>query len=187
MDLVTAVKATYEVIGQEVSDLAIQAIVLELQHYPAQHIATALARCRKELRRITLVDILERIPGGYPKPEEAWALVSQVIGNEQASIVWTNEMAEAYGVATMLRDDLVAARMAFKEAYTNAVNRARTNQTQPTWLCSFGFDPYGRQTAVEEAVARGFITAEHATKLLPNYSSSDAEETRSISRVAALA
>lgn len=187
MDLLESVAATYAVIGQEMNDLALRAILAELEQYPADGVNVALSRCRKELRKLTLADILERIPGGHPKPEEAWAIVSRVMRDEQASVVWTEQMAEAYGVACRLGDDLVAARMAFKEAYTNAVNRARTNQTQPTWRCSFGFDPHGRQTAVEEAVARGFITTEQARKLLPNYSFSDAEKTLSISRVTALA
>ncbi len=187
MDLLESVAATYAVIGQEMNDLALRAIVAELAQYPADGVNVALSRCRKELRKLTLADILERIPGGHPKPEEAWAIVSRVMSDEQPSVVWTEQMAEAYGVACRLGNDMVAARMAFKETYTNAVNRDRSNQAQPTWRCSFGFDPSGRQSAVEEAVKRGFITAEHATRLLPNYSSSDAEETRSISRVAALA
>ncbi len=169
MDLITAVKATYEVIGQDISDLAIQAVVLELKAYPETAALQALTRCRKELRRITLADILERMPGGHPKAEEAWAMVSQVMSNEHASIIWTDEMAEAYGVACRLSDDMVAARMAFKETYTNAVNKARANQPQPNWKISLGFDQQGRRAIVEEAVAKGLITQTQGMKLLPNY------------------
>lgn len=177
MDLITAVKATYEVIGQDLSDLAIQAIVTELKAYPVPAVMQALTRCRKELRKLTLADILERIPGGHPKAEEAWALVSRVMRDERASIVWTEEMAEAYGVACRLEGDMVAARMAFKETYTNAVNRSRTEKPQPVWKMSLGYDPHGRQSAVEEAVSRGLITQEQGMKLLPSYTPTEAETT----------
>lgn len=170
MDLITAVKATYEVIGQEISDLAIQAVVMELRAYPETAALQALTRCRKELRKITLADILERIPGGHPKAEEAWAMVSQVMKNEHASIIWTDEMAEAYGVASRLGDDMVAARMAFKETYTSAVNKARANQPQPNWKISLGYDQQGRQSIVDEAVTKGLITQAQGMKLLPDYS-----------------
>lgn len=170
MDLITAVKATYEVIGQDISDLAIQAVVLELKAYPQDAALLALARCRKELRKITLADILERIPGGHPKPEEAWALVSRVMADEQASIVWTEEIAEAYGVAAKLGSDMVAARMAFKETYAAAVSKSRASKPQPTWKLSLGYDPHGRQAAVEEAVSRNLLTQEQGRKLLPDYS-----------------
>lgn len=169
MDLITAVKATYEVIGQDISDLAIQAVVMELKAFPEPAAMQALTRCRKELRKITLADILERIPGGHPKAEEAWAMVSQVMQDERTSIVWTDEMAEAYGVACRLSDDMVAARMAFKEAYTSAVNQARTTQPKPTWKISLGHDPYSRHHAVEQAVSKGLITQEHGRKLLPDF------------------
>lgn len=66
MDLLTAVKATYEVVGQDISDLGIQAIVTELKQYDLQHVLLALTRCRKELRKLTLADILDRLPGGHP-------------------------------------------------------------------------------------------------------------------------
>ncbi len=179
MDLLTAVKATYEVIGQELSDLAIQAIVLELQQHPEHAVFTALARCRKELRRLTLADILERIPGGHPKAEEAWALVSRVMRDEEASVVWTDEMAGAYGVACRLSDDMVAARMAFKETYTNLVNQSQAKQPRPNWRVSLGHDPHGRQAAVEEAVSRQLITQQQASALLPDYSPI-AEETQKL-------
>lgn len=170
MDLITAVKATYEVIGQEISDLAIQAVVLELKAYPEPAAMHALTRCRKELRKITLADILERIPGGHPKAEEAWAMVARVMRDEHASIIWTDEMAEAYGVASRLSDDMVAARMAFKETYTSAVNKSRTEQPQPNWKISLGYDQQGRQAIVEEAITKGLITQAQGAKLLPDYS-----------------
>ncbi|NGZ99116.1 MAG: hypothetical protein CV089_23905 [Nitrospira sp. WS110] len=168
MDLITAVKATYEVIGQDLSDLGIQAIILELKQYPEPAVLDALTRCRKELRKITLADILDRLPHGHPGPEEAWAIVSRTLNNEYVSIVWTEQMAQAAGVARPLTTDPVAARLAFKESYTALVSKARAKNQQPTWIASLGYDPVGRQAALEEAVQCGRLSVEHATRLMPS-------------------
>ena len=170
MDLLEAVLATYAVIGQEMSDIGIKAIVLELKDYPPADVFEALRRCRKELRKITLADILDRIPTGHPGVEEAWATVSGLLSNEDASVVWTDEMAQAFGVARHLASDKVAARMAFKEAYSKAVAQARDAKKGPAWRVSLGYDPSGRQGVIEEAVKLGRLPVEHAKKLLPDYS-----------------
>ncbi len=171
MDTVTAVKATYEVIGQDISDLAIRTIVTDLGKYPVEDVAIALNRCRRELKRITLADIINRIPGGYLRPEAAWALVSRVMGNEQASVVWTDEMAQAYGVARLLGNDKIAALMAFLETYATLINEARSKNLKPRWWPSPGYDQGGRQAAVEEAVALGRLTEPQAIEYLPDYDS----------------
>lgn len=170
MTLTMAVKATYEVLGQDVSDLAILTIVEELEGYPIGDVMTALTRCRKELRKLTLADILDRLPTGHPGVEEAWATVSGLLSSEDASVVWTDEMAQAFGVARHLASDKVAARMAFKEAYSKAVAQARDAKKGPAWRVSLGYDPSGRQGVIEEAVKLGRLPVEHAKKLLPNYS-----------------
>jgi hypothetical protein len=141
--------------------------VEELSIYPAQNVLTALSRCRKELRKLTLADILDRLPGGHLGVEEAWSKVSQCMNNEQISIVWTEEMRQAYGAAAALADDKVAARMAFKEVYTKLVNEARTSAKTPSWSVSLGFDKALRQEAIEQAVTLNQISAEHGKKLLP--------------------
>lgn len=168
MDLITAVKATYEVIGQEISDLAMQTIVAELSEYPSQSVILALTRCRKELRRVSLADILDRLPGGHPGVEEAWAIVGPCLSNEDASVVWTDEMAEAYGAIRSLAGDPVAARMAFKEVYASAVQQARAKNLRPSWRVSLGHDAKGREMAVQEAVSKGRLTHAQALAVLPD-------------------
>lgn len=172
MDLIMTVKATYEVAGQDISDLAIQAIVKELSAYPAPHVHMALTRCMKELRKITLVDILDRLPNGHPGPEEAWAVVSRTMDNEAVSIVWTEEMAQAAGTARSLAHDPVAARLAFKETYTALVQQARLRQQAPKWSASLGYDQHGREQALQEAVDKGRLGLEYARKLLPDMNGS---------------
>lgn len=171
MDLLEAVTATYAVAGQEISDIGLKAIVTELQGYSPIAVMEALKRCRKELRKITLVDILDRIPTGHPGVEEAWSMVSGLLANEDASVVWTDQMAKAFGVARPLAGDKIASRMAFKECYLSDVIEARDWKLGPKWRASLGHDPHGRQSVIEDAVKRGRLSLDHAKKLLPDFSS----------------
>lgn len=177
MTLTEAVKGTYAVIGQSMTDTELAIIVSDLAVYPPTAVLTALTRCRRELKRITLSDIIDRIPGGHPGVEAAWAMVSTVIRDEQASIVWTDEMRQAYGVAMALADDPVAARMAFKESYLAQIGEARARGQLVKWSVSLGWDKQRREIVVKEAVEKGRLT--HASALaycpdlmLPNTSES---------------
>lgn len=166
-ELGQAVLVTCELVGQTMTDAAIEGIVAELSRYPEASVMESLLRCRRELRRLTLADILDRLPGQHPGTEEAWALVSRCLSNEQISIVWTDEMREAYGVASALASDPVAARMAFKECYSKLVSTARAQRRSPSWSVSLGYDPHGREVALAEAVQRNQISLQHASSLMP--------------------
>ncbi len=92
------------------------------RRYTDEQIVAALERVRLECRFIALVDIIERIPGsgvedGRPGPEEAWSLCPK---DDELSVVWTPEMAQAFGAARpiLLSGDAVGARMAFREVYS---------------------------------------------------------------------
>lgn len=168
MDLVELLKATHAVIGQEISDLGLEVLASDLEGYPIKDLTTALARCRKELRKLTLADILDRLPGRHPGPEEAWSIVSVSMRDEAATIVWTDEMRFAFGVANALADDPMAARMAFKEHYTRLVSDARAIGDSPTWSVSLGTDKHGREVAILEGMKQGRLTVAYAQKLLPH-------------------
>lgn len=99
--------------------------------------------------------------------ESAWAAVSSGLRDERISIVWTDEMREAFFVARPLADDPVQARMAFKESYGALINRAISQGQTPKWSVSLGDNKDGRADAVRDAVARGRITQEQGVKLLP--------------------
>ena len=166
LDIYQMLLATYAALDQPMSDIAIKTIAADLQQYDEQAIGQALTRCRKELRRVTLADIIDRIPGEHPGPEEAWAIVSKTINNEHVSVAWTEQMAAAYGVAYNLPDDAIAARMAFKEVYQRMVSDARAKGERPKWIASLGFDPSGREQAQKQA-AKLMITSQIAFKQLP--------------------
>lgn len=154
MTLTEAVKGTYAVIGQSMTDMELAMIVSDLSAYAPDAVMTALTRCRRELKRITLADIIDRLPGGHPGPEEAWAIVSKTLGDESVSIALTNEMARASAVSSSLANDPVAARMAFKECYVKLVSEARIKQQPPKWIVSLGWDTNGRDLAKMEAENR---------------------------------
>lgn len=167
MTLIEAVKVTYAMLNQDATDVQIAATVAKLQDYPALDVQLALSRCQDELKKMSFSDILDRMPSGHPGPEVAWATIARSMGNEAITLVWTDQMREAYGVASQLADDPVQARMAFKEQYQESVKQARQAGTKPVWTVSLGHDVQGRELAVSEAVAKGQITYDHAKTLVP--------------------
>lgn len=166
MTLTEAVRGTYAVIGQTVTDIQLAMIVSDLSEYHPDAVLQALTRCRRELKHMTLADIIDRIPGGHPGAEEAWALIAKSLDDEQVSIAWTDEMALAMGVARGLADDPVAARMAFKESYLKIVNEARMKHKPPRWMPSYGWEKTGREAADMEVTRRNLLV--NQMKALPS-------------------
>ena len=105
-------------------------------------------------------------PDGRIGADEAWALYPH---DEHASAVITDEMAEAMRVAQPLLNegDKIGARMAFKDAYNRITSQNKFNGTQPRWFPSLGSDKEGRDIAINDAVAKGRLSQDHATSLLP--------------------
>lgn len=169
-ELTQAILVTFELVGQTISDVAVRAMIEELSSHQESEVLLALTRCRKELRKVSLADILDRIPSGHPGVEEAWAIVSRGLNNESASFVWTDEMALAYGPAMALSNDHVAARLAFKEVYSKAVQDAKAVNSKPSWRVSLGYDLHGRESALREAVAKGRIPLAYAQTMIPDLS-----------------
>ena len=113
---------------------------------------------------------------GHPGPEEAWALVAAGLNNEGLTVVWTEEIAQAFGVALHLQGDPVAARMAFKENYTVALAHARHAGKPARWSPSLGWDAAGREGVLLEAVRQGRLGAAHVKQLLPYLEGGGSEE-----------
>lgn len=167
--LLEAIAVTCELTSTSLSEPAIRVMVESLSEYPEPQVLGAMRKCCKELKsKLTLADIFTRLDDGRPMVEEAWAMLSTVLGNEQASLVWTEEMREAYGVVAPLADDPIAARMAFKERYTALVSTARDRHEPVKWSASLGYDRTLREAALQEAVERKRLTQEYALKLCPS-------------------
>lgn len=104
--------------------------------------------------------LIKPVPDGRPSSDEAWAVIPR---DENTSVVMTEEMAEAYGIAKPLLDvnDQIAARMSFKAAYERIVEANRRDGIEPIWFPSLGHDKGGRDQAITEAVRMGRLSAEH--------------------------
>lgn len=121
----------------------------------------------------TPADILAKIQGaeqddGRPGPEEAWA-ISIAANDEQQTLVWTEEMAQAWGVAApvLQAGDEVGARMAFREAYNRIVESARRARQPVVWSASLGLDKDRRLGPLNAAVEAGRLKASDLPALPP--------------------
>lgn len=110
-------------------------------------------------------DVIRQIDGlsaddGRPGVEEAWAMAFRA-ADESATVVWTDEMSEAFKVARPLlvdaRDE-VGARMAFKEAYARLLAQARERRVPVQWTSSLGFDAQARDAELLPHVEAGRIS-----------------------------
>jgi hypothetical protein len=120
-------------------------------------VLAALGRCQRELRHpLRLVDILDRIDDGRPGPEEAWGLVCGTTDAE--TVVWTDEMGEAWAACRFLMDDPVAARLAFLETYRKRLAVAKAEHHDLHWLVYLGYDRARRAGPVIEAVTAGKLS-----------------------------
>lgn len=164
-ELIKAVMVTAEIYGKGFSREAAEMFVEDISGHPTPALLRALALCRRELRTFpTAADVIARIDDGRPGVEEAWAMLPK---SEADSVVWTDEMAEAAGVASKLEDP-VAARMAFREKYLALMTDARRVRKPIRWTPSLGFDKKGQEAALRDAVDRMRLSPSQAAALLPN-------------------
>lgn len=168
--LIEDLAAAAEVMGQEVRPAGLLAMSDELMAYPLELSRAALSRVRRECRRLTLADILERIDtaDGRPLADEAWATAILAM-EESETFIWTLETQQAFAVARPLMEinDRVGARMAFHDAYARLVQEARARHVPVAWSPSLGWDVDRRREVLEIAVANGRLAAAYAQGLLP--------------------
>ena len=165
--VIAAIAVTAELCGKTFSPAAAMVFAGDLDGFAESAVLSALSRCRKEVKgMLTVSDVVSRIDDGRPGVEQAWAMLPH---DEEASTVWCDEMAQAWGIALPLLNDgdRIGARMAFKEAYAKQVADARDNRIAPKWTVSFGRDVSGRQAALIEAVRHKRLPLEQAVQLLP--------------------
>ena len=163
--IVEAVAVTAELTGAKFSAAAKEAVILRLSAYPEAAVLAALERCQLELKYpLTLAAVMERLDDGHPGPERAWAMVAKL--TEDDTIVWTDEIAEAYSLVQHL-DDRVAARMAFLEHYREKLAVARAAHRLPRWMASLGWDPSRREGVITAAVKEGKLLPAVTQGMLP--------------------
>lgn len=169
--LIEQVMATAELLGGEMKFSAAGIMAEDLSCYPPEVVKKALRRVRAEhAGKLTLKAIIDRIDEavGRPSPNEAWATASQAL-DESKTIVWTDEMAQAWSAARPLAyaGDMIGARMAFLSAYERLVRDARDERRLPVVSISEGWDAAGRAAAVEKAARLGYVKPEQAHAYLP--------------------
>lgn len=108
-----------------------------------------------------------RLMDGRPGPEEAYALALATI-DEQNTVVWTQECAEAFAKAKPVLDasGAISARKAFIEIYERLVSAARQRREPVNWFTSPGLDKIGYEAAVKQATVAGLLLAPPVTHLL---------------------
>lgn len=156
-DVAKAVAAMAAIHGRQLTEDAVDMILGDLSEYAPDAVLNALSACRKEVRGFpTIADIVGRIEAsdGRPGVEEAWAMIPQ---DEATSVVWTSEMATAYGLAhPLIREgDQVGARMAFKEKYLAEVKTARDQRRPARWMLVRGNDKASIRAALQDAIDKG--------------------------------
>jgi hypothetical protein len=168
--LLTDLAGTAELMGKQLSPVALAMMVNDLKEYPIGLINTALSNVRKGTKPFSLGSIISEIetlkPDGRLGADEAWALYPH---DEATTAVITNEIAEAMQIAypILQEGDKVGARMAFKEAYTRIVTKNKADGLKPKWFPSIGTDKEGREHILKQSVQLGRLTQDHATSLLP--------------------
>lgn len=169
--LVKQIVGTSELLGQAITPTAAAMLAEDLESYPREVLAKALSRVRTEhTGRLTPKAIIDRIDEsmGRPAANEAWSVAMGAM-DERNTVVWTDEMAQAWSVAQPIAQarDMVGARMAFISAYERLVRTAREERRLPVVSVSIGWDAQLRTKAVEQAVSLGYLPREQAAEYLP--------------------
>jgi hypothetical protein len=169
--LVQQIVGTAELLGQQITPTAAAMLAEDLESYPREVLAKALLRVRTEhVGKLTPKAIIDRIDEsmGRPAANEAWSVAMGAM-DERNTVVWTNEMAQAWSVAQPIAQarDMVGARMAFISAYERLVRTAREDRRLPEVSVSIGWDAGLRTKAIEQAVSLGYLPQDQAAEHLP--------------------
>lgn len=164
-EALAVLKAAYRIADLE--EETIRLYVKKLASVPHQVLGAVVDRAIERCKFFpSIAELLEAAsaltPSGHPGPEEAWALVARLI--EADTVVWTDQIAHAWGVASQCLPDRVAARLAFVEVYRKQVAEA---PPRPHWWASVGHDPSQRAAPVQDAVLAGRLSAGEARAALP--------------------
>lgn len=166
------IEAAYSMFGKTPQNTVLKIWFNSLQSYELEEVACALQHVLENSRFLpTLADVRDALTttDGRKSADEAWAIALQA-DDETVTVVWTAEIAEAWGIAAPILDegDKVAARMAFKSAYERIVGDARERGIPVAWQPSLGSDPEGRKVALESAEQRGQLSHDRVDGLLPH-------------------
>lgn len=163
--------------GKTVPDaVALRVWFRTLEPYSLPHVLAGMdAHMRAPTTGRTLPipsDIVAQITGaaqqdGRPDGDEAWAICAPA-ADEHNTVVWSNEMAEAWGACLPLvtLGDMVAARKAFLAAYSRLVGAARAQGKGLVWVATLGLARAAQADAIRLAAQQGRIAGGQAADVL---------------------
>ena len=135
--------ATMELSGQQVRPAALLLLAEDLAHIDKPVLRLALARSAEHRGDPDWHRAAVRGPrhGPHAARRSLWPGADQC--DQQATVVWTDEIAQAWAVAAPLLDagDKFGARQAFIEAYGRITGEARALRRRPVVQFSLGHDP----------------------------------------------
>lgn len=168
-DLIKLIAVTAELTGQEFSETAVEFMLDDLSNYSTEQLVQAFKAIRRLGLKLTIGNVIKNIDDGRPGAEEAWSMIPR---DELTTTVWTDEMREAYGVASPLlyQGDQIGARMAFKEKYESCIIQAKTQGKPIKWTASLGYDKKGREEALVQALEQGKLSPATVVNFLPEAS-----------------
>lgn len=146
-----------------------------LEDYPIEQVEMAFdvhmrhpERGRFFPKPADLIAAMQEADDERPGADEAWSLAVLAMDDAE-TVVWTDEIAEAWWVALPIFEagDKVGARMAFREAYLRATERARQVGKPVKWQVTLGSDKKRRISALEAAIAKGRLQRSQVAHLLP--------------------
>lgn len=161
-EFASIVRGTAEAYGKEASQNLLRMFWGVLHEFDMNQIRIAFTSHLRSSRFMpTTKEIIERINGMRPGPDEAWAMVPK---DEGTSAVVTEEMLGAFSVAAPLlhEGDKIGARMAFKDAYYRLCEASMAAGKPIKWVISRGWDKSSLGCVIDEAVRLGRITAQDA-------------------------
>lgn len=162
--------------GERIDETSADFLMLTLEEYQSGQVLAALKRCFKELKFFpTISEIVERIDDGRPGAEEAWSMAPK--GDSDAAYL-NNEIILAWSAAAELLkhgNEMVAARMVFKEIYDKTVKENRAKGIKPKWwlsrACGRGSDLIN-EAVLRDAIEKKRISVPNAIALLPSFTPS---------------
>ena len=172
-------RASFDLLGKtqaaKVVSPTAQALFFQaLVEYPLPAVRAGLSNHVKRGKFTpTPADIVEFIESSRqvdnrPGSEEAWALALTTL-DEAKTVVWTQEAAEAFGIARPVLESsgAISARKTFLEVYERLVAASRKAGTAASWFVSPGSDVESYQLALKNGVAAGFLPAPAKAEALP--------------------
>lgn len=161
--------------GRDITQEGLRMYFNALQEFDIAKITAAFtAHARTSNRMPAISDVLSLLgagdSGGHPGAEEAWGIVSQILGNESETVFMTDPMREAWAACAAVFEhrDEVGARLCFHEVYRRQLTAARMSGARAVWRICSGSDPDRKRLAIERAVEAGRIQKGYAMALLPS-------------------